>query len=281
VAYYYLPLPEASDEELEEAVQSSDLLHLTEFKGVKVIYITLIFGALSQFCYVGGQESISTTFPGYLRRALKLNVDTTQWLAIAHSTFAGGRFFAAFLSFFIKPRLLLLFFYTGALVFSILCMNLKGGAGKEILLVLYFFEGPIFSLIFAICLRNLGRRVKEGSALLTGAISGGAVFPPIMIAFADGQALRYQDGYRVVVAAFSFGMLFPLYLNAVPLLRQLADPVKRSRNTAESGDLDDETRRPSDGSGRRSSIGLEILTGPKSPVDSSPPRHVEVRREVA
>jgi len=202
---------------------------------------------------------------------MRLDVETTEWLAIAHSTFAAGRFLAAFMNLFIKPRYLLLFFNTGALVFAILCMALKTGASKGILLGLYFFEGPIFSIIFAMSLRGLGRYTKDGSALMTGAISGGAVFPPIMISFADGQAHRYQAAYRVVVAAFTITLLFPIYLNFFPLARQLADPVKEPR----PGEDNDNTRRPSDGSGRRSSIGLDILAGPKSPVNLSPPRHVE------
>jgi fucose permease len=259
VAYYYVPLPEASEEELEEASQRPDLLNLAEIKGTRMIFITLFFAVLSMFCYVGGQESISTTFPKYLRNSLQLKVDTTEYLALGHSTFAGGRFLAAFLNLFIKPRLLLLFFFIGAMIFSILAMHLGSKQGEAMVLTLYAFEGPIFPLIYAIALRGMGRYTKDGSAFLTAAISGGAVFPPIMFRVADGMSQRYQPAYRVVVAAFSVGILFPIYLNFFPLARRQADHAKPLVLGEDNGN----PRRSSDGSGRRSSEGVEMFTVPK------------------
>jgi hypothetical protein len=49
VAYYYVPLPEATDQELEDAAERSDFANLAEINGVRVIWITLALGVLAQF----------------------------------------------------------------------------------------------------------------------------------------------------------------------------------------------------------------------------------------
>jgi hypothetical protein len=67
VAIYYIPLPEATDDELEEVAEHPDLLNLAEIKGVKLVKITLVIACIAQFCYVGAQESISTAYPSYIR----------------------------------------------------------------------------------------------------------------------------------------------------------------------------------------------------------------------
>jgi len=98
-------------------------------------------------------------------------------------------------------------------------------------MLLFFFEGPLFSLIFATCLRGLGKHTKDGTALLTGAISGGAAWPPIMYAVAKGASTgdspRYQPGYSVVVSAMAIGMLLPLWQNLMPSARKIADPLHK------------------------------------------------------
>jgi fucose permease len=254
-----VPLPEATDDELEEAAEHPDLINLAEIRGTRLVLITLAIGTLSQFCYVGAQETLSTTFPQYLMDSLRLKVDVTEFLAIGHTTFAAGRFLAAFLNLFIKPRYLLLLFYVGALVCSILCMKLSGKAAETAGLFLYLCEGPIFSIIFAITLRGLGRFTKDGSALITAAICGGGVFPPILSGIARGNPDNIAYGYRVMVAAFAIGTVYPLYLNFFPLARRMADPVKQH---ALVDSINDAHRRPSNESARPST-GTEIIHGPK------------------
>jgi fucose permease len=160
--------------------------------------------------YVGAQESISTSFNAYVTQAFPSNINTTTWQAIGHSCFAAGRFLAASLSFFIKPRYLLLFFFCGSLALSVVAMHYKGTAPQTAVMLLYFFEGPIFSLIYANCLRGLGKWTKDGNALLAAAISGGAAWPPIMYGAVKGGHKSYQYAYCVVAAAFAVGTLLPL-----------------------------------------------------------------------
>ena len=64
--YYYLPIPEASDEDLEEVAQQRVNASHRKLGGLPIVYITLALGVMSQFCYVGAQESVSVAFRQYV-----------------------------------------------------------------------------------------------------------------------------------------------------------------------------------------------------------------------
>ena len=66
VAFYYLPIPEASDEDLEDVAENRSVINTKKFWGVPVVYITLAFGVFSQFCYVGGQEAVAGNYQKYV-----------------------------------------------------------------------------------------------------------------------------------------------------------------------------------------------------------------------
>ena len=227
VAYYYIPLPEATDQELEDASQRADFANLAEIRGVRVIWITLALGAFSQFCYVGAQESIGTTFDSFIKTDVRSTINTSNELPIAHTTFAATRFLTVLLGFIIKPRHQLLANYVGCIILSALAMNYKGDKLVVILMLLYACEGPIFSLIYAMCLRGLGRHTKDGSALMTTCIGGGAIIPPIMNAVIHNQPQRIAYSYCVVTAAFAFGTLLPLWVNISPAAKKQVDPIKQ------------------------------------------------------
>ncbi len=223
LGYYYVPLPEASDQDLEEAANRLDTAHTTMIKGIKVTSVTLGLAVFCMWCYVGAQEAVSTSFDFYVGKA-RPDIDVTSHSAIAHTSFSVARMLTAGLALYIKPRYLLLFFLTGTIVITALCMNFEGTTPVILIIILYFFEGPIFPLVFAIPLRSLGRHTKNGAAFLTAAISGGAVIAPISNAVANDRGIQYS--FSVLTAVFAFGALFPIYLNAFPPARKLADPVK-------------------------------------------------------
>ena len=129
--------------------------------------------------------------------------------------------------------LLLLFFYTGSIIFAAACMTGYGAAPSANIIILMFFEGPLFALIFAQPLRGLGKHTKDGAVLLTAAIGGGSVFPSAM--YGAMQARNAQYAFCVVVAALAAGTIFPVWLNLLPASRELSDPVR-----------DEQARRSSD-----------------------------------
>ena len=66
LAFYYLPIPEATDEELEEMAEKQYNVNSKKVISIPVIYLTLAFGVVSLFCYVGGQESVAGVFENYI-----------------------------------------------------------------------------------------------------------------------------------------------------------------------------------------------------------------------
>lgn len=233
VAFYYIQLPEATDKELEEAAERSDGANTATIGNVRIIWITLAFGTFSQFCYVGAQEVNGAGYASYLH-AIAPSYNETDYDAIAHTAFAVSRFLAAGLGFWIKPRILLLVFYLGAIVFEVLAMNFKGGTGIAMITMVFFFEGPLFSLIFAQSLRGKGRHTKIASVCLTSAVSGGAVFLPISYHIQSNGRAMYA--LVIAVAAFAAGTVFPIGLNGNRFARKQCDPVTDVTSLPQSRD---------------------------------------------
>lgn len=66
VIFYYLPIPEASDEDLKEVAERRSDVNQKRWGPMMIVHITLAFGVLSQFCYVGGQEAVAGVFQRYV-----------------------------------------------------------------------------------------------------------------------------------------------------------------------------------------------------------------------
>ncbi|TVY22574.1 L-fucose-proton symporter [Lachnellula hyalina] len=234
--FYYMPLPEASDFDL--LVQSENLgvyESTTVFSSkFRLVYVSLGLAVFAQFVYVAAQESMSVWFNVTLSSLSStptsgsLSLSPNNFAILGLATFAIGRFLFAPLCLFIPPRILLMVIFLGCLIFSILAMSLNTSANgiTGVSMVFFFFEGPVFPMIYAIGLRGLGTRTKMGAGLLTAAGGGGGIFQFVMFAVQrlDHKSLRYS--YCVIVALFSFGLLYPVYLNVVPKARRQVDPVK-------------------------------------------------------
>ncbi|RDW59292.1 putative MFS monosaccharide transporter [Aspergillus mulundensis] len=225
MVFYYLPIPEASDEDLEElANRRRDDNRAAPF-GIPVVWMTLVLGVWSQFFYVAGQEVFSTSFEDLITAAYSSPPLTEfDYLTIGRSIFAVGRFLAAFLQWFLKPRWILLLSYIGMIVFAALSMHTTGNAAIVSAMMVFLFESGAFSIIFAIALRGTGRHTKTAGTFLTIAISGGAFLPFARYA-AQLATNSTADSYSVLVALFAAGALFPIYLNLVPAAMKQVDPV--------------------------------------------------------
>ncbi|KAL6234228.1 hypothetical protein BDW75DRAFT_213068 [Aspergillus navahoensis] len=225
LAFYYLPIPEASDEDLEElAYRRRDDNRAAPF-GVSVVWVTLALGIWSQFFYVAGQEVFSTSFEALIAAAYTdPPLSEFAYLTIGRAVFAVGRFLAAILQWFLKPRWILLLSYIGMVVFAALCMHTTGTAAIASAMMVFLFESGAFSIIFAIALRGTGRHTKTAGSLLTIAISGGA-FLPFARYGAQLTTNSTVDSYSVLVSLFAAGALFPIYLNLVPAAKKQVDPV--------------------------------------------------------
>ncbi len=234
--FFYLPIPEASDDELEEMAERRESVFRRKSVGLPVTYVTLTVGVFAQFCYVGGQESIAAYFQDYVAY-VKPNSDIGpfNYQAVGHTVFAVGRFITAVGGLLIKPRRILFLLFIGAIVTSALAMSLEGYKGVAMIVLALFFESGIFSLIFAISLHGLGKHTKMGSVLLTAGTSGGAIVPAIMWPVVSNHNVRYA--FCVVVAVFAFGALMPIYLALSPAAKKQVDPVHLRQNSILGGGI--------------------------------------------
>jgi len=229
VAFYYMPLPEATDADFEAVAAKRYSVNAATIHNIPVTYLTLGLGIFSMFCYVGGQEAVAGPFESYISIVKPDSApdDPFNYTVVGHTVFAAGRFLCALLDAFIKPRYVLMALLTGMIITSALAMVLPNRAGIAMIILIQFFESGIFPLIYAISLRGLGASTKSGAVYLTAAISGGAILPVIMYPVTNAYGLRYS--FCVIVASSAFGAVFPCYLIAVPKARKQVDPVKRSR----------------------------------------------------
>jgi len=234
VLFYYLPLPDVTDEQLERAQigGATEFASKRLFFGIRIIWIGLGLGVLCQWCYVGAQESISTSFPAYQAQMFGYtSLNLSDWQAVQHASFAIGRFTAAFANYyFIKARHLLMFFFTAAVVFSAVAMSSAGVVPQVVLVLLFFFEGPIFPLVFARCLRGMGKDTKRAAVLLTAAICGGSFWPAFMYGAIKGSENGTQRAFFVVLIGFALGSLLPIWQNLQPFAKKLADPVNEEED---------------------------------------------------
>ncbi|EME44675.1 hypothetical protein DOTSEDRAFT_72209 [Dothistroma septosporum NZE10] len=265
VIYYYVPLSEATDVELEDAAERIDGANKAKLGNIAIIWIVLGLGVFGQFCYVGAQEVNGNSFAPYLM-AVAPTYNRANYLAIAHTAFAVSRFLAAALGFWVKPRILLVVFISGAILFNALCTHFTGGTAVALMVMVFFCEGPLFSLIYAQALRGQGRHTKFAAVLITAAISGGAVFSPISSTIASsGRHVPYS--LVVAIAAFAGAIVFPLALNGNGMIRRLVDPID---GAAASGS------RPSSTTSRAGRA-LSILSFGKKKREGSAGKEVEYR----
>ncbi|TDZ26720.1 L-fucose-proton symporter [Colletotrichum orbiculare MAFF 240422] len=258
--FYYMPLPELNDNELQE---SADRLPINPQKrsigGLQLRTWSLILAVLAQWTYVACQECNNIFFRTLLIAILPnqedagsgaTNADTnpgensdqppglalgvTEYHLIAHSAFAISRFIVAFLTWMSvrnprmpKPRTWLSI-SVGLSIFSGLLTVILKPENPNLLLIpvvlFYVAEGPVWPLIFAIGLRGQGRRTKRAAAFITMGGSGAAFFPYVMYAIINHGA-TVQLSFVVIVALLVLTAFYPIWLQSLKDARILSDPA--------------------------------------------------------
>ncbi|KAI9791324.1 MAG: hypothetical protein M1833_001549 [Piccolia ochrophora] len=241
VVFFFAPIPEVTDADMADQGELSAGVTGYQDRPLRKQYV-LFFGVFAQFCYVGSQVAIAGYFINYateVKGGLTSQQGSNQ-LAIAQGLFAIGRFVASFLMRFLKPRHILLAFLSCCIVFGAATIGATGDAGLAMLSLVLFFESCVFPTIFTLSLRGLGRHTKRGGSFLVAAVSGGAVFPPMLGAVSD-----LRDSTRIAMAVplagFVVAWLFPLYLNIFE--RKRLDGFRSSKigvsSSSESGGSDE------------------------------------------
>ena len=213
VVFFFSPIPEVTDADMAlQAEQCSDLTGYVD-KPLRKQY-KLFFGVAAQFCYVGAQVGVASQFIRYSEESAGITESqASDRYAIGQALFAIGRFAAAGLFMFIKPRWVLLVFMTAIMIFIALSMGIFGEAGVAMLSLVLFFESCIFPTIFTLAIRGLGRHTKRGSSWIVASVCGGAFFPAMTGLAADVS--DYHKAMGVPLAGFAVAFAFPVYLNTL------------------------------------------------------------------
>ncbi|OAA50738.1 Major facilitator superfamily domain, general substrate transporter [Cordyceps fumosorosea ARSEF 2679] len=263
--FYYMPLPEVSDQELEESTKCIPINpEKKSWFGLQLRTITLSLAVLAQYLYVATQESNIIWFGNlvaanaHMKRSTAatgstvhpqqvqgLSLSTADYLLCGQAVFTVSRILAAIVCYFSvrvrwipKPRTLLTICVVICFISSILMVTLRPSNPNLIIIPAMFFffgEGPIWPLIFAMGLRGQGRRTKRAAAFITMGGSGPAFFPFIMygIIHTGGSA---QKAFIVIVALQVAMIVYSGYLDLSKDAKLLIDPqgpLQKSRRDEE------------------------------------------------
>ncbi|RDW79424.1 putative L-fucose permease [Coleophoma cylindrospora] len=214
IVFFFAPIPEVTDADMAAQAELAAADTQFEDKPLRQQY-TLFYGVIAQFCYVGAQVAYAGYFINYVTwvRPGTSHATGSNLLAVAQGCFAVGRFVASAMLKFVKPRLVIMGFMTGVVLFACLVMALKGNAAIAAISMVLFFESCIFPLIFTLSLRGLGRHSKRGASFIVAAVSGGALFPPVLGAVADALGGNTQHAFFIPLIGFVIAATFPIYLN--------------------------------------------------------------------
>ncbi|KAG5965368.1 hypothetical protein E4U58_002867 [Claviceps cyperi] len=259
--FFYMPLPEVSDGELELAASKLPLdTQQRTVGGLQLRTLTLGLAVFAQYMYVAAQECNSIYFrsllvsiqPGGDRtgsgavtgstssgstydpdKPPGLTLSIPDYLLVAHTGFAMSRLLAAVITYLSvshrllpQPRTLLLVFVALCSLFALLSVVLRPSDPDMLvipLMLFYFAQGPIWPLIFAIGLRGQGRRTKRAAAFITMGGSGPAFFPFIMYAVVH-RGGSVQTAYIVIISLHVAMAVYPVCLTLSRSGRLMADP---------------------------------------------------------
>ncbi|KAK1224228.1 hypothetical protein PQX77_012885 [Marasmius sp. AFHP31] len=223
IIFYFSVIPEVTDADMSEQADKTHSGNRQDDKPFRKQY-RLFHAAWAQFCYVGAQVAIATYFINYVTetRANTSNALAAQFLAISQGCFTIGRFVGSGFMRFVKPRIVLLIFLTGALACCAASIHTRGDTGLAMIMVTLFFESICFATIVALGIRGLGRHTKRGSGWVVAGVGGGACVPPILARAADNHN---STAFAMIVPVMFFvsALTYPLCVNFVPAYRIPAD----------------------------------------------------------
>ncbi|KAK5663017.1 hypothetical protein OQA88_6432 [Cercophora sp. LCS_1] len=248
--FYYMPLPEVTDAELERLAKRLPVDPAKPLLGgISLKTWAIILAVFCQWTYLAAQENMSLYFqalitafvPGYdgSNNPPGFPISTLNFLLIAHTAFAVSRFAAGFLAYISvkypktplipKPRTVLTMSVASAAIFILIAIVMKPTANPTLIaipIILYYFaEGPIWPLAFSLAIRGQGKRTKRAAAWLTMGGSGPAFWP--FVGYAILQSGRsVQTSFFVVLALSAASLVYPIFLHLVKDAKTMVDPSK-------------------------------------------------------
>ncbi|KAK0942043.1 hypothetical protein LTR48_003579 [Friedmanniomyces endolithicus] len=220
VLFFFAKLPEVAEQPsaarrgsvLQESTLELGVDSNGQIIGDEPLYkqYNMIFGVIAQFCYVGAQVTIASFFINYAtENASYTSAEASQMLSYGLITFTVGRFIATALATVFESNFLLTIYCCCAIALNAYIATGHGKAAVAVLIVIFFFEAPMYPTIFTLGTANLGRHTRRGAGILVMGVSGGAVFPPIQGAVADAAGTRIS--YVVPLVGFIVVLVYVSY----------------------------------------------------------------------
>lgn len=197
VLFVFSKLPEA--QEAQMAIRSNSVIEEGPIdaygneieQGPLYKQYNMIFAFIAQFCYVGAQVTIGSFFINYAtENANYTSAQASNMLSYALIVFTVGRFIATGLATIFESNFLITVYSVCAIALNAYICAGRGTPAVAVLIVIYFFEAPMYPSIFTLGTANLGKHTRRGAGILVMGVSGGAVFPPIQGAIADAANTR-------------------------------------------------------------------------------------------
>jgi fucose permease len=244
--FYYCPLSEASDDEIEEIAEvrlyNAGLTQSSKAFSLGARRLLLWSGALVLF-FSQGTEAVNYSWTPIVQY-VKPGSNSFWDLIIARCVLTFGRFLAAWLCFVgIPPRVILCLSLLGAFLTSLLAFVIPPGSAALMLLILYLlFQAPIYPTLFAMIMRGQGRHTKFAATIAVMSIPGGAVWPSVVY----GIQLRYPTTplWPLLLVAILHGisMTWPVVVSTNWVLRRWVDPKWSKTAATQSDDQEDSSR---------------------------------------
>lgn len=94
-------------------------------------------------------------------------------LSYALITFTVGRFIATGLATIFESNFIMVIYCCAAIALNAVVCAAHGTAAVAILIVIFFFEAPMYPTIFTLGTANLGKNTRRGAGILVMGVSGG------------------------------------------------------------------------------------------------------------
>lgn len=191
-----LNMPSYKDENIDNSSFSSIIKKAFTIK-------QLYWGALAMFFYVGAEACTASFFINYCLET-KANMSEAGIYLSWYYILAGvGGFAAIYILKYVSAGKVIGVF-SGIIVMLVIMVIVNPSYLFPFPMILIgFFLAALFPTIFGMAIEGLGGFTNQGSALVSIAIAGGALFPPLQGLLADNFSVHFS----YIVPAFCFLMI--------------------------------------------------------------------------
>ncbi len=169
-------------------------------------------GFIAQACYVAAQTGVFSYLINFVtdhdmhpRFDVK---DGPYFLSLGFLLFMLGRISGSALMKYYKPARLLAIYALAVCILLPVVASKQGWVSLIALYGVFFFMSIMFPTIFALAIKGLGTKTKQGASYLVMAVAGGAIFPPIMGLVADNYGMA--TGFLVPIPLFLFILYYAI-----------------------------------------------------------------------